>query len=280
MKYFIPFIFLFLLIYSNVFSQIEDYYLGENIKERVIYQRIKEIKGEGFKFSDNKIEKEGKQVFLFGFDSRGNLTREQLYQRKKEKTNFNMEYVYNNEDVLIATNEFNPDGKLKINCKYVYDKGKLFERLKNKPNGKLSSHIKYKYNANNLKIAEEWYNHKGTLYEEKKFEYDEAENLIEEIHYNDDGSIGEHYTYEYDANKKLSEKVSLYSDGSIYDRWLYKYDDSGKKIEEQHFFADENPECILKYLYDENQNVSEIKLFTSSGKIFKLIKYTYLFYVY
>lgn len=265
---------------GKVFSQIEDYYLGENLKERANYQRIKEIKGDIFKFADNKMEKESKQAFLYGFDSKGNIVREQIYKVKKEKTNLNIEYIYNNEEILIESNEFNPDGKIKIKCKYIYEKGKLVERLKNKPNGKLSSHIRYKYGDNNLKIAEEWYNHKGTLYEEKKFEYDEAQNLIEETHFNDDGSIGEHYAYKYDANKNLSEKISFYSDGNIYERWEYKYDDSGKRIEEHHFFSDEKPECIIKYTYDENLNIIEIQVITSSGKIFKLVKYTYIFYVY
>lgn len=276
------FCFLFSTIFSDTtFSQIEDYYLGENLSARARYQRFKEIEGDVHKFANEKIEKEGKIAFLYGFDMRGNVIKEQVYQNKKEKTKSDLEYVYNNDDVLIESIEFDSKGKIKIKCKYVYDEnGRLIERLKNKSSGKLSSHIKYKYDAQNFKIEEEWFNQKGTIYEDKKFEYDKNGNLIEETHYNDDNSIGEHYKYKYDTDDRLTEKISLYSDGSIYERWVIKYDLNGNRELESHYFSDEQPECVLKYCYDDDFNVSEIQVLASSGKIFKLIKYIYRFYEY
>jgi hypothetical protein len=280
MKYnFIIFTLIILFISNKTFCQIEEFYLGENLKERVINQKIKEIKGEIYKFANNKIEKEGKLVFLFDFDERGNMIRKQIYNIRKDKIISNHEFIYNKENILIEDIEYDASGRVGLKSNYIYnEKGVLIERIKNKPNGKKSSHIQYKYDEGGHKEAEEWYNHKGTLYEEKKYSYDESGNMIEEIHYNDDNTIGTHNTYAYDENNYRIEKVGLYSDGSVYDRWEYKCDVYGNRLQESHYFTDEQPECRLAYIYNEVYNISEIKIYLTTGKINKSLKYTYTYY--
>jgi hypothetical protein len=270
---------LFLFFYGYAFCQVEEYYIGENITERIRIQKIKEIKGEIYKFAENKIEKDGKVVFLFGFDERGNLIRKQVHNSKKDKIIYNYEYKYKSSYFVDEDTELDASGKVRLKSKYLYDKkGNLIEKDRYKQGGRRISHILFKYDNNGNKENEEWYNKKGSIYEEKKFFYDSLENMIEEIHYNDDGSIGTHFTYSYDEKKNLKKKETLYADGNVFERWEYNYDVYGNRLQEFHYFSDAKPEYKLIYLYDELYNITEMEIYVESGRKNKTVKYTYTYY--
>jgi len=278
MKYF--FLKVFLLIFLNsAFSQIEDYYIGENIKEKVKANRIKEIQGEMFKYAAGIIEPEGKLVFLFAFDEKGCLAKKRIYSQKKEKTTASYDYFYNSNDVLTEDVEFDGTGKVSLKCKYKYDeKGRLAEREKYKPNGKISSTVLFKYDETNGTYTEEWYNNKGSVYEEKKFSFDERGNIIEEIHFNNEFEIVTHYVYKYNDRNAITEKINFYADGNIYEKWIYEYNSDGSRINEYHYFTGEKPEYSLKFVYDENSLIKEFNYYIESGKVCKTFKYNYTFY--
>lgn len=271
--------FIFLFSFNISYSQIEEFYLGENLNERVIFQKIKEIKGELFKYGNEIKAQNSRLIFLFSFNEKGNKIKEQIYSMRKEKIITNFEFRYDNSDLITEDTEFDENGRTKYKCRYIYDKkGLLTERVKIKYNGKSGSTILYKYNENGYKELEEWYNKKGTIYEEKKFSYNENGLISEETHYNDEDKVCTHFKYYYDENKFLTEKVSLYADGNIYERWVYEYDVYGNRLNEKHFFSGDKPEYVLSYSYDELYNITESKLYNESGKIIKSIKYSYTYY--
>jgi len=269
---------LFLSAISTAICQVESFYLGENLKEKVKEKKIREIKGEMFKYANGVMEKTGKQVFYYSFDERGNSKKKMLFSFKKDKAVANYEFNYNEKDILTDDIEYDGAGHIAIKCKYIYDeKNRLIERIKCKPNGKHSSNILYRYNEESLLECEEWYNQKGTIYEEKKYAYDERGNLSEETHYNNFQSVITHFEYKYDINNLLIEKINYYADGNVYERWIYEYDLSGYRIQEHHYFSGDKPECTLNYIYGEDKLIKEVNLYVESGKISKTFKYTYTF---
>ena len=65
---------IFLFIFNNSHSQIEEFYLGENLNERVIFQKIKEIRGDLFKYANENIGPNSRLIFFYTFDEKGNNT--------------------------------------------------------------------------------------------------------------------------------------------------------------------------------------------------------------
>ena len=268
-----------LILPGCIFSQVESYYLGEKLIERVCHQKIKEIKGEMYKYANGKMESNSKEVFLYGFDEKGNLIRKQMYSLRKNKIIANYEYKYDDVNVLIEETEYDASGSASLKCKYRYNsQGNLIERTKLKLNGKLSSTVLYKYNSDDQLIGEEWYSKNGTIYEDKKYNYNLGGKLSEEIHYDNNGVVNTHYLYNFNELNLLSEKRSLYTDGNIYEKWVYEYDDDGKLAKEFHYFSDLKPEYFIEFIYDDLKNVNEFNLYTETGKISKTFKYIYTYY--
>lgn len=215
-----------------------------------------------------KVDKTGIVETLVRFDSKGNKTKETIYNPR--------------------------DGKIESIKSYSYDRnGNLIEESTKKD--EVATKIIHRYNILNYKIESVFYKSDGTVERKISYVYDETGLLLETIGRLDDGRIfmKETYLYDNDGNvvefKNAMKKFFIRYDNSgnilsveKYSRYFkvqdsiqftlnemfsMKHNRSGNLVEMISMRPDSSIKIRTKYLVNEHGNLIEEKEYTAENKL-------------
>ncbi len=180
--------------------------------------------------------------------------------------------IVSDEEETIFTQEESPSLITEI---LFNEQGNICEQHISMPENKNnSSKLVYKYNENNIKEEECWYNSDGSLYTKTICEHDENEFIItESVYYQ--GMLSTKWESFYDEVGNTIEYTGFHANGSNTQREL-KYDDRGNKIEETWHTKDEFTSTERwTYTYDENDNMTKQIAYEQDGSVQMITTYRY-----
>lgn len=221
---------------NDEINDLEKYRLKGNVKS------VMEIKYSKSDNGDNAV----KSKILFQkytiFDIKGYETETTLFKNGGEF--LSSKYIFGTADKQVEMNEYNSDGTLNLNVKYIFDdKGVRSEAI---------------YNwAEDYKI--------GDIVENTDYYY--------EVILND---LFAKVLYKYDYRGYCLEENYLKVDGSLSFKFVSKYDFRGNKLEMGYFHGNGRLSWMTKFKYDRYDNLIESRVY-KSNRIAVLSEYKYQF---
>lgn len=162
-------------------------------------------------------------------------------------------YIYDNQEQLWKTIEYNSEGIVEEVCERNYDEaGNLLMKATYNSDGNIMQSYEWSYDKNKNLLEEILFDNKGTVtktYDSKgkllktvtvdsagnsveleENSYDEAGNMVKVISYDNEGEITGNSEYEYDEAGNMLKRISYNREGRITRKGEFSYDDEGKLV--------------------------------------------------
>jgi hypothetical protein len=287
MRYFLFFVFLFLLVQLNgqnedlknrqsiarnkVRNQISwDYkYIGEKPDKNGVKTSVTTYATTGDVVQVNALNPAGTVLHTekYSYDSRGNKTE---YTRNSGDGSYQKKYIYNDQNLLAEESGF--DGVENFKNLYFYNAKGVMTEIRYMKGTIVQEKRVFTKDGVTTNVAV--YNKTGTVTSKLVLIYDSRGNLIEESVFGMSPDPVEKKTYNYDDRKNLKEEAR-YKLNQMTVRNTYNYGPTGDLIE----ITEESPgnsRYVKKMMsYDTKGNLLEIKWRRNAKEEFNRITYQY-----
>lgn len=217
-----------------------------------------------------------------------------LVKKRKQETDsdevFLTKYIYDNQERLWKTVEYNSAGEVDTIYEKIYDAdGKLIKEIFYDSAEEISLVDENSYDAKGKLIKQVRFNAEGENIITTEYNYDEDGNLIKEIFYDCEGKIKAIDENNYDSEGRLIESKHYVKDTGIYGFGSESaeimivlnsaevfYDESGRKIKEIYHLLGHvygQTEGIKEYKYDKEGNLREQT--ENTGNVVQKYEYAY-----
>lgn len=186
---------------------------------------------------------------------------------------YEKKYIYDNQEQLWKTVQYNLEGKVQVVRESFYDldgnvvkwisydsegnktavrennydeNGKLYKEILYDGEGKVTSIYESNYDEAGNLLKKATYDSGGKITQSYECNYDKKGNMIEEISYNSEGTV----TKTYDSKGRLLKTVTLDSAGNSVDMEENSYDEAGNLVEEVNRGYNFKDTCEYFYMKD------------------------------
>ena len=189
----------------------------------------------------------------------------EIINGERVKHDYNKEFLFNLDGLIIEKNEYIPDGTLENRTMYLYQNNELIEYNDYDSQGMLFGTGKYKKDKSgqvtrlNYKTTDGRYNWSET------YKFDHHNRPLEINRLNRENVIDQKQKYIYDENGNIKES-ELYRDDKLVSKNIYNYNEDGSNVELNygdsitytHIYSFDSKGNWIKKIVFENKNPSGI----------------------
>lgn len=277
----------------------------DNISSEKKFKNVKQVTVKEFWYKFGHKSESGILLEKISFDDNGNITIEENYLYKEEKSNNDSKEIDNLKNRLDLKRKEKIPKQYITNIKkqkFIYNK--LGDKIREECyyNDKLKYEINYLYDTlqNMVEEKSKKYNMKGvpisrdvytSLKYKKKYRYDGTGGLKEVLYYSKGGNLESKEKYNVDTMKLRLDIISVQKNNKEdilnsyffdnnarlikHDNVIYKYDNKNNIIEECYINDYNKKLWKIIYEYNENNDIIKYTEYNNDGSIKYNFKYSY-----